>query len=355
MWDFIFFNDMKRLLFFLSVFCFVGDAFAVSDSPYDYNPVSVKKYQIPFVSEIEMVKGFHKVYGQERRKVDIPNDRFNQYYAIVGEGILSGCKEVKNKNRYRAVTYTSMSDELCLYALEAKDTLLPDTGVVLSYLRSKYAVGKETGDSVIICSWYSGDFYTLYRPTPYMSFWVSPQFRRYEIREGKALLQNPITINVSGKYEKESRDLTNPVNGYPHWLDRIMYECMYFTHDVNRDWSEGEILKKLSSDRHKTESFSLLLYICDDGHLRVRSLLPDTLSDHQKLLLDELQKIVEKQPAWNFNYLYTMDGRVFPGRYLYASYDNVSGHWIFQDYIKTSPKKPTYIHLLASYSTPMGW
>ena len=52
---------MKRLLFFLSAFCFVGGAFAVSDSPYDYNPVNVKKYQISFVSEMEMVEGFHKV------------------------------------------------------------------------------------------------------------------------------------------------------------------------------------------------------------------------------------------------------------------------------------------------------
>lgn len=344
---------MKRMLFLLSAFCMVGCAFAAS--PEDDRPVHVKKYQIPFVSETEMVEGFHKVYGQERQKADIPNDRFNQYYAIVGEGILSGCKEVKDKDRYRAVAYTSMSDELCLYALEAKGTLPSDTGAVLTRLRSKYAVGKGTGDSVIVCSWYSGDFYTLYRPTPYMGFVVSPQFRRYEIREGKTLLRNPITINVSGKYEEESRDLTVPVVGYPHWLDRTMYECLYFTHDVNRDWSEGDILKKLSSDGQKTESFSLLLYIRDDGHLRVRSLLPETLSEHQKLLLDELQKIVEKQPAWNFNYLYTMDGRVFPGRYLYAIYNYGSDHWLFQDYIKTSPKKPKFPHLLAPYGTPMGW
>lgn len=347
---------MKRLLFFLSTFCFVGGTFAVSDSPYDYNPVNVKKYQISFVSEMEMVEGFHKVYGQERRKANITNDRFNQYYAIVGEGILSRCKDVKNKECYRAIAYISLSDELCLYALEAKNTFSSDTGAVLSYLRSKYAVGKGTGDSVIVCNWYSGAFYTLYRPTPYMSFLVSPQFRRYEVREGKTLLRNPITIGASGKYEDESRDLTIPVNGYPHWLDRIIYECMYFTHDVNRDWCEGNVLKKLSSSNgQRREVFSLLLYIRDDGHLRVRSLLPDSLLDHQKLLLDELQKIVEKQSAWNFNYLYTIDGRVFPGRYLYAIYNYDSGHWVFQDYIKTSPKKPKFLHLLAPYASPMGW
>lgn len=322
----------------------------------DFNPENVKKYQLPFVSESEMIEGFHKVYGQERKKADIPNDRFNEYYAVVGKGILADCKEIKDKDRYRAYAYASASGQLCLYTLETHhEENSTDIEEALAPLRSKFAVKYESGDSVIVCDWYSGVFYDLYRPTPYMSFLISPYFRRYEVKDGKMLLRNPISIHVWGKYREESLDLNFMTSGYPHWLDRTIYECMYFTHDVNRDWSEEKMLKNYPDTGQKRESFSLLFYISEDGHLRVKNLLPEGLSEQQKLLLERLQQIIEKQPAWNFDYLYTADGRVFPGRYLYATYSYESGKWHFLDYIWNSPQKPKYNALLAPYATPTGW
>ena len=68
------------------------------------------------------------------------------------------------------------------------------------------------------------------------------------------------------------------------------------------------------------ETFSLLCYIQNDGLLRISPLLPEQLSSDQQELIKQLQQAIHSLPAWSFDYLYTIDGRIFPGRYLKAYY-----------------------------------
>lgn len=150
-----------------------------------------------------------------------------------------------------------------------------------------------------------------------MNFWVSPQISRYEVEKG--ILVSEQHINQNGIYRSESISPIIIESGHPHWIDKTKYEYIYFSHDVNRSWRE-QTPKKQTNHLKFMETFSLLCYIQNDGLLRISPLLPEQLSSDQQELIKQLQQAIHSLPAWSFDYLYTIDERIFPGRYLKAYY-----------------------------------
>lgn len=170
-----------------------------------------------------------------------------------------------------------------------------------------------------------------------MNFWVSPQISRYEIEKG--ILVSEQHINQNGIYRSESISPIIIENGHPHWIDKTKYEYIYFSHDVNRSWRE-QTPKKQTNHLKFMETFSLLCYIQDDGLLRISPLLPEQLSSDQQELIKQLQQAIHSLPAWSFDYLYTIDGRIFPRRYLKAYYRSDENRWHFTDYINSRKDLP---------------
>ena len=134
----------------------------------------------------------------------------------------------------------------------------------------------------------------------------------------------------------------------------VEYECVFFTHDVNRLWRERKSGESVAGEK-RFVGFSLLLQIQKDGKLKVRALKPEKLSGSQQKLLGELQQVLDDIPAWSFDYLYTLDGKIFPGRYLKATYSPQSSKWFFVDYIRSSPADTDSSPLSLYHYKPMGW
>lgn len=79
---------MKRFFLFVSAFVTL---FSVLEAQ-NYEPVKAHEANLPFVSEQEMVDGFHKVFGQKRTKAWIPNDRVSKYYALTNVRVLENVR-----------------------------------------------------------------------------------------------------------------------------------------------------------------------------------------------------------------------------------------------------------------------
>jgi len=73
-------------------------------------------------------------------------------------------------------------------------------------------------------------------------------------------------------------------------------------------------------DYRHPKCYSLLFYFDSQQHVHVEVLLPKQLDDMDRLLLSNLQKAVESQPAKLFESHFTIDGKIFPGLYVKASY-----------------------------------
>ena len=66
--------------------------------------------------------------------------------------------------------------------------------------------------------------------------------------------------------------------------------------------------------------YSLLFYFDAQQRVHVEVLLPKQLDEMDRLLLTDLQKAVESQPAKLFGSHFTIDGKIFPGLYVNARY-----------------------------------
>lgn len=82
-----------------------------------------------------------------------------------------------------------------------------------------------------------------------------------------------------------------------------------------------------------SQDFALLLYVDASGKACFHPLLPDALTAGEQRCLDRLNRAMALQPRWQFGYMLTTDGRIFPARYLRAAYRPETGVWRFDDYL----------------------
>jgi hypothetical protein len=76
--------------------------------------------------------------------------------------------------------------------------------------------------------------------------------------------------------------------------------------------------------------YSLLFYFDAQQRVHVEVLLPKQLDEMDRFLLSDLQKAVESQPAELFGSHFTIDGKIFPGLYVKATYGGFK--WNLFDY-----------------------
>lgn len=349
---------MKRFFLFAAALLALLPALNAQNN----EPVKAHEANLPVVSEQEMVDGFHQVFGQKRTKAWIPNDRISKYYALTNVRVLENCPDnpVQSADFIRAsVVYGCDSKDgrppfrMMIQELEPlnQDTLKAQN--LFRALQEKTGMPTDAKQPGVFCSWFSGTCYTLYRPVPYMNQIVSPRLYREVIQKGLAEKDRE-ALYAEGAYRQEANNLRVGVVGHPHWMDLEEYECVFFTYDVNRLWQERNLGASMAGEK-KYANFSLLLQIQKDGKLKVHTLKPEKLSDPQQKLLGELQQVLADIPAWSFDYLYTLDGKIFPARYLKTAYDPVDKRWVFIDYIRSSPEDTDLSPLSRFTYKPMGW
>ena len=92
-----------------------------------------------------------------------------------------------------------------------------------------------------------------------------------------------------------------------------------------------DVMRLCREEREAPKSeFSLLFHYDSQRRLHVDVLLPKELNEEERRRMDELQRAVALQPPGLFSSFFTIDGRVFPGMYVKATYER--GRWRFEDY-----------------------
>ena len=223
-------------------------------------------------------------------------------------------------------------------------------------LKKKYGYVPLRGDTVLIpAKWLSSEqFDCIVNPFRYGNTWVSYRCRRAKISEGKFICAPDELPFVSfRKPYNEMEEIVNQISwvrldrklpsirvGGDMGLEARALLCKkgltLFARDINR-----LIDKRLIPEEMKKE-YSIMLYLDEDTlKAHVHPLLPQELTDEDRLLLSLLSTAVEQQPAGTFEGYYS-DRGFFPAIYLKANLSK--GHWSFEDYrfvdVYEAMKKP---------------
>ncbi len=281
----------------------------------------------------EMKDRFHAALAKNRQDLPQDCDLKGRANLLMGKDVLSSCPLLANNPDWQGwwageVLEDRTGSEQRYLTLHELNCYSGDT---IAATKMRHALAKKYGKGNIIpATWYTGLIGELEQPVFYMGFTVSPYLSFAPVKQGIISGQMAFMKFSNQTYDDEARDLKRIVTD-GHWMDRIDYEQVFFTHDVNRAWA------KAPRKAYAKEKFSLLLVTEEDGSITICPLLPKKLTDNQKNLLTVLQEVVGKFPKWCFRYLYTSDGRIFPGRYVHASYSPDS-KWTFIDYFRFDPK-----------------
>ncbi|MDE7377743.1 MAG: DUF5030 domain-containing protein [Paraprevotella sp.] len=280
-----------------------------------------------------MKNGFYATLTKGEQTLPQNCDLKGKANLLVGKDVLSSCPLLANNLDWQGWWVGEALEDrtgreqryLTLYALNNY------SGDTIAATKMRHALAKKYGKGNIIpAAWYTGLIGELEQPVFYMDFTVSPYLSFTPVKQGIVSGQEMSMKFSNQTYDDEARNLKRIVTD-GHWIDRIDYEQMFFSHDVNRTWAES------NRKAYAKEKFSLLLVTEENGGITIYPLLPQELTDNQKYLLADLQETVDRFPRWCFRYLYTSDGRIFPARYVYASYAP-DGKWTFIDYSRFDPK-----------------
>lgn len=324
---------MKKYIYFSILLGLILGFHSVNAQPIEKNSrigyINYPAFETPTLEKVsleEMKEGFNLAFERKREPLRLNNDRsaFRTAWIV---SPLKYCPLLKESEKYRGIWIFVDQEKdsyLSLYKLkgkEAKDTLAAQ--LVFEKMKKKYGATKNG----VIFPWFSGVIPRLSDPVPYMNHIVSPWFNFMRVEKGKIL--NTKSWDFERTYADEAGDLQVANDG--HWLRHVNYEMIYLTHDINRIWWNKGVRADTSMVRHH---FSALLYIGTDGKLTLHTLRPLQPTSEEQLLLKELQLAVGQLSPWCFGYLYTLDARIFPGRYVSVSYYGGRNEWVFLDYLK---------------------
>lgn len=281
----------------------------------------------------EMADGFHAAFTKKKQELPQDCDLKGRTNLLIGKDVLSSCPLLANNPDWQGWWVGEVLEDktggeqryLTLYELNSY------SGDTAAATKMRHTLAKKYGkENIIPATWYTGLIGELEQPVFYMDFTVSPYLSFTPVKQGIVSGQEMSMKFSNQTYDDEARNMKRIViDG--HWIDRIDYEQVFFSHDVNRAWAED------NRKAYTKEKISLLLVTEEDGSITIYPLLPEELTDNQKNLLADLQETVDRFPRWCFRYLYTSDGRIFPGRYVHASYAPDS-KWTFIDYFRFDPK-----------------
>lgn len=89
----------------------------------------------------------------------------------------------------------------------------------------------------------------------------------------------------------------------------------------------------VKDDYNGRTAFSFLVYVNPDGKACLHTLLPKQLTAEEEVLTNALKTSFDRQPKGIFGYMVTIDGRIFPARYLKGIYHPANRRWAFTDHL----------------------
>lgn len=298
--------------------------------------IEEKGFSYPSLEQVpikEMKDSFYAAFTGKKQTLPQNCDLKGESSLLVGKEVLASLPLLTNSHKLQGWWITeALKDKtgnkqryLTLHELNSYDNDTILTTKMFHLITKKY--GRE---NIIPAIWYTGVIREMEQPCYYMGFTVSPYLSFTGVQQG-IISEHTAVMEYSNKTNFDEAQRLKRIVADGHWLDRIDYEQIFFSHDVNHVWTKDSMKK------YEKDSFSLLLKTEEDGNITIIPLLPKELTDNQKGLLAALQNVVNLFPKWCFRHLYTSDGRIFPGRYVYASYSSDS-EWTFIDYFRFDPK-----------------
>lgn len=114
----------------------------------------------------------------------------------------------------------------------------------------------------------------------------------------------------------------------PSWTQEVRSEMMGLADLVNQAWSK----EKHDFKTGFAYGCIALLYVSPEGKLDVDILLPKSPDSNTEKVYNLFRKVVRSLPQWTISYLWRIDGKIFPGRYLKCTL-MPHGTWRFTDYL----------------------
>lgn len=187
---------------------------------------------------------------------------------------------------------------------------------IFSMLLKKYGGSREKG---IFASWFTGVLNALICPYDLFGEWVSKEKTILTVDKGYITSIDPCGIPRGS-------------------LNNCGYGVYIYDNCWNKHLTEIKCLEKFIIENYSPvftlfqRKYSLLLFTDLSGKSYLHVLKPKTDGWFDKKVISELKKTINKLPIGSFRYLETLDGRIFQGRYLKATYSYQDG-WSISDYI----------------------
>jgi len=198
-------------------------------------------------------------------------------------------------------------------------------------LLGKYGMSKYG----IPAKWYSGNLTILLCPQHLFGEIVTKELIELTVKEGEVISRNSRVIRT-GEMERTRNPQTNSVFALIAsldgcWHSNLQYKLDLFDQFINFDFQKAK--KSIN-----TFCCSILLVTDCQGEANGYLLHPTKVTEKEELLMNKLLKRIRQLPRWSFGWLETVDGLIFRGRYLKASYSSDTG-WQFTDYLSLDLKR----------------
>lgn len=225
--------------------------------------------------------------------------------------------------RYRAVSwYFAQCPEGHLLSLRGIEPVgFDDRG----YSDTLYAswLHRQGQQDTLRATWFSGVLNQLVQPmSDSRGNWFSPYLYRYQVEGG--LLRTRQVLDAEGFFLKRRHQ----ASGYRavldgHWSDLLAYEVALFADSVNA--------LTASSGRLAGDSvFTLSFHRNEKGFLSVRACTPRVLIGRDRMLLDGLQRALDRLPPYALTAFYTSADTLCVERVMKGYCTDEAG-WVFCD------------------------
>lgn len=252
---------------------------------------------------------------------------------LFSHSLLAECPLLKDKNLVASWYFVSVSaaDSVRTFSvcgLWDKATGKPDS-LLMERARQLYGrseAGRRYAGGDVPGRWLTGVHGGIREPMRYFDFIVAPNRIFYMFDKGRSV--SYVSERCRSRYYEESRKLFGYMDG--RWGGRIDVEMAVLGRDASRACAADPAL---TEDR----TYDLLFTVSADGRLDVVRLAPNVVDERDRHYLNELRTYIRSLPVWSLEHLYTLDGRVFPGRYIQAV--RSARAWQLYDYLDKSSKQ----------------
>lgn len=184
----------------------------------------------------------------------------------------------------------------------------------------------------IPATWYTGNITILSCPRNLFGEVVTKYVTEFKIEKGLVVSWEFLDIAKTGAMEGARK----PRPGIKYspiadtdgcWYSSLMYKLDLVEEFVNSGFKKNNLLKK--------KNFGLDLLLATDKQGKVTGYILSSvksMNKEEQALSTQLVNRINELPLWSIGWLQTINGSIFPGRYIKALYSSDTG-WRFEDYL----------------------